>query len=104
MTTIVVLFNLKTDADSEAYEQWAIQSDLKTVRGLSAIDRFDVLRTNGILGQESAPPYQYIEILEVNDMSTFGTEVATETMRGIAAQFREFADSPMFITCQSIEA
>lgn len=104
MTTLVVLFNLKTDADRAAYEQWAINTDLKTVRTLQSVDRFDVLRSESLLGKDDAAPYEYIELIEVNDMATFGQEVGTEAMRAVAGEFREFADNPLFIRCQSIEA
>ena len=37
MTTIIVLFNLKSDASKSAYEAWAKETDLKTVRALNSI-------------------------------------------------------------------
>ena len=102
MKRIVVLFNLK-DANSAAeYEAWATSTDLPTVRALESVDSFTVHRATGLLGTDAAPPYQYIEIIDVNDMAVFGDEVSTETMRKVAGEFQSFADSPVFILTDSI--
>ena len=97
MPSLVVLFNLKDEASREAYEKWAQTTDVPTVKGLSSIDDFKVYRTTGMLGSEEKPPYQYCEVIEVNDMDEFGKEVATETMQKVAAEFQDFADGPMFL-------
>lgn len=102
MTAIVVLFNLKTDADVAKYERWAIDTDLPTAGGLPSVDQFEVLKTQGILMSDDKPPYQYIEILKINDMEQFGADVGTETMQQVASQFQSFADNPMFILCEHI--
>jgi len=69
MTTIIVLFNLKSGVSRSAYEAWAKETDLKTVRALNSIDRFDVFESMGLLGSDAKPPYEFIEVLEVNDIS-----------------------------------
>ncbi len=97
MSALVVLFNLKGNASKEAYEQWAQTTDVPTVKGLKSIDDFKVYRSMGMLGSEAKPPYEYCEIIEVNDMDVFGEEVATELMQKVASEFQEFADGPIFI-------
>lgn len=103
MPHIIVLFNLKPDAAPEAYENWARETDLPTVRKLSAVASFDGLRATSMLGSNDSPPYQYIEIIKVNDMAVFGEEVSTETMRKVAAEFRAFAQAPQFIVCETLD-
>lgn len=103
MTTIIVLFNLKSDADREAYEQWAKNTDLPTVRGLDSCDGFTVYKTTGLLGGGQAAPYQYVEKIEVNDMGRFGTEVKTDLMQAVAAEFQAFADQPVFMLSENLE-
>ena len=44
MATVLVLFNLKAGTDVAAYEKWAREKDLPTVRGLGSVNGFDVLR------------------------------------------------------------
>ena len=102
-TTLVVLFNLKKDVDAAIYEDWARNTDLKTVRTLNSVDRFEVYRASGLLMSEDPSPYAYVEIIDVNDMEVFGGEVSTETMQKVAAEFQGFADNPMFILTNSIE-
>ena len=103
MATIIVLFNLKSDASRPDYEAWAKETDLKTVRGLNSIDRFDVFQSMGLMGSDTKPPYEYIELLEVNDMDVFGEETGTDTMGKVAEQFQGFADNPLFIMTKNIE-
>lgn len=102
MTHIVVLFNLATDADVSKYEAWARTTDLPTVNGLKSVDKFDVFKASGVLGSDAPPPYQYVEIIAVNDMQKFGEEVSTDTMKKVAGEFRGFADAPVFMLTQSL--
>jgi len=101
MTKIVVLFNLKTDADVEAYENWAKSTDLPTVNGLSSVDNFEVLKVGGTF-DGSAAPYAYVETINVNDMEAFGAEVSTDTMKKVAGEFQAFADNPIFLITESL--
>ena len=103
MTTIIVLFNLKTGTDRSEYENWAKSVDLPTVRGLDYIDGFRVLRSTGMLGTEAAAPYEYIELIDISEWEQFGKEISTDVMQKIAGQFQQFADSPQFIMTGSIE-
>ena len=96
-TTIVVLFNLKPGVSPSDYEQWAKSTDLPTVRKLGSVSQFSVLRTTGLLGTDAPAPYQYVELLEVNDMEKLGADVSSETMQRVAAEFQQFADNPQFM-------
>lgn len=96
MNTLIVLFNLKNGADSSAYEAWAESTDLPVVRGLKSVDSFEVYRTQGLFGGGAAP-YQYVEVIEINDVGQFGTEVGTQTMSKVASEFQAFADKPVFM-------
>jgi REDY-like protein HapK len=95
-TTIIVLFNLKDAGSQAAYERWAREVDLPTAGGLPSVDQFEVLKATGLFGG-GTPPYQYIEIVRVNNMDQFGKDVSTEQMQKVAGQFQAFADQPLFI-------
>lgn len=101
MTTIIVLFNLREDADKDAYENWAKTTDIPTASKLPSVDKFEVLRTTGLLGGGNAP-YQYIEVLQVNDVEQLGNDAASEAMRKVADEFVTFADNPQFILTESL--
>ena len=96
-TKIVALFNLKPGISVADYENWARTKDIPTVNGLKSVDSFAVFRSAGLLGTDAPPPYQYIEIIDVNDMGVFGSEVSTETMQAIAGEFQAMAADLSFI-------
>jgi hypothetical protein len=103
-TTIIVLFNLKPDVDAASYEAWAKSTDLPIVNALGSVDRFQVFRSIGLLGSDAAPPFQYVEVLTVGDMAALGADIGSETMQRVAAEFRQFADNPLFIMTDEILA
>jgi len=94
-TRLVVLFNLRKDVDPDEYERWAREQDAVTVRALPSIDEFRVVRIDGAIGGEA--PYQYVELVQINDMDRFAEDVATEEMTRIAGEFQRWADGPTFI-------
>ena len=103
MARLIVLFNLKSGQDADAYERWAREVDLPTVRGFASVDSFEVSRSTGLLMGEGKPPFQYIEVLEVNDMDGFAVDVSTDAMKAIAAQFQEMTDNPIFILADPLD-
>mgnify|MGYP005849416157 CR=1 FL=1 len=101
---IIVLFNLKGNVSAEDYEKWARSVDMPSARSLKSIDGFNVFRCTGLLMSEDTPPYQYIEIIDVNDMEQFGADVSSEKMQEVAGQFGEIADAPLFVMTEKLEA
>lgn len=101
-TKIVVLFNLKPGVNASDYEAWARETDLPTVNGLQSVDRFEVFRSAGLLGSEAKPPYQYIEIIDVNAMAAFGEDVSTDAMQKVAGEFQAMADDLTFILTEKL--
>ena len=102
-TRIVVLLNLKPGKSASDYEAWARATDLPIVNALGSIDKFSVHAATGLLGSDARPPYDYIEMLDVADMEAFGSDVASETMQRVAAEFQAWAD-PVFIVTRDIAA
>ncbi len=99
---IIVLFNLKPGTDVAAYEEWARTRDLPNVRALTSIDGFQIYRATGLLGSDAAPPYRYVEIIDVADMGDFGKDVGNDAMQKVAAEFQAFADHPQFILTEQL--
>ncbi len=100
MATLIVLFNLREGQDPAAYEHWARDVDVPTVSGLESVNSFRVYRATGLLGSDSAPPYRYIEVIQVSNMQTLVEEIGTEEMQKVAATFQGMADNPTFIVCE----
>ena len=102
MAALVVLFNLKDSASQEAYEKWAKTTDVPAASSMSCVDSFKVFKLGTIMGTDNISPFQYCEVLEINDMTKLGEEVTSKTMQKVAAEFQEFADNPMFIISEQI--
>jgi hypothetical protein len=102
MTRIIVLFNLRPGTDPAAYEAWARSRDIPAVRALRSIAGFEVAATTGLLMSDAPPPYAYVEVIDVADMDAFGTDVASPQMQAIAAEFRAFADDPVFMLTRDV--
>jgi REDY-like protein HapK len=101
MPTLIVLFNLKNKETAAAdYEKWAQTTDVPTVKGLKSVADFKVYRMGNILGTETPAPYQYCEVIEINDMNGLFADIGTETMQRVAAEFQVFADNPMFMSAE----
>ena len=103
MTKIIVLFKLKEGASKDDYEKWARSTDLPMVRNLKSVDHFEVFRSRGLFGSDGAAPYDYIEIISVNNDSEFNQEVGSEMMGKVAEQFGTFAENPQFILTNSLD-
>ncbi len=91
---IIVLFNLKPDADQAAYEAWAKERDIPGVRSLPSIDNFDIYRVTGLLGSQDQPPFAYAEVMDVADMQGFWKDVATDASTQVAKEFRDWLSAP----------
>ena len=101
MAKIIVLFNLKPGVSVADYEAFARNTDLPVVNALPSVDRFEVLKAEGLLGAGNSP-YQYIEVIDVNSMEQLGADVSTETMQKVAATFRGMAENPLFIVTRNL--
>ena len=102
MASILVLFNLKPDADVATYEAWAKAEDIPLVRSLGSVTGFEVLKATMLLGSDAKPPYQYAEMIEVPDLDAFFKDVGTDAVQAGSKQFQAFADNPMFIVCDNL--
>lgn len=101
---IIVLFNLRPEVAVADYEEWAVKTDIPIVNDLRSVKSFTVHKMDSVLGSDTAPPYQYIEVVDVADEALFGTEVAAETMQRVAAEFQKLADNPIFIKTSQLGA
>jgi hypothetical protein len=97
VATIIVTFNLKKGVAPQDYERWARERDVPTVTALASVDSFRVQRATGLIGSDAAAPYHYLELIEVNSLETFMSEIGTKEMQGIAAEFAQYAEHPTFI-------
>jgi hypothetical protein len=101
MPRLFVLFTLTEGADRDEYEQWARVRDSPVVRGLPAVQRFDVHRISGTL--DGPAPYDYVEVVDVTDMDQFSRDIQDPEMQAVVTEFGAFADSPVFMVSEPLE-
>jgi hypothetical protein len=99
---IIVLFNLKPGVDAAEYEDWARSTDIPGVRALGSCSDFQVYRATGLFGSEEKPAYAYIETIDINGMDAFLSDVSSDAVQKVAAEFQRFADNPLFITTEAL--
>ena len=101
MAKIIVLFNLKPGVSVADYEAFARNTDLPIVNALPSVDRFEILKSEGLLGGGSSP-YAYVEVIDVNSLEQLGKDISTDTMQKVATTFQSMADNPLFIVASKL--
>lgn len=94
---IICLFNLKPGADADAYETWARGIDIPGVNALGSVRSFTVHRASGVFGSDAKPPYDYIEVIDIDAMDGFVADITNPEFQKVAAAFGAFTDNPCFI-------
>ncbi|MFT4769450.1 MAG: hypothetical protein ACI8RN_002595 [Glaciecola sp.] len=102
MTAIIVLFNLKESVTRADYEEWAMSTDLPVVRDLASVDDYQVFRSSGLLGSDDPAPFEYVEVISINDGDLFTQDIGSELMQKVAQQFQSFADAPQFLMTHAL--
>lgn len=92
MKRLIAVFNLKPQVLEPDYEAWAKRVDIPTVNALPSVGSFEVLKVTGQLGSEAAPPYRYVEVIDIKDEEGFARDVASAPMQKIAGEFRAMVD------------
>ena len=104
MTTLLVLFNLKSGVSDADYEAFAKTLDIPTVTSLKSVSDFKVYKSYGIFGSDATPPYRYFEIIHFSTVDELVGDIGAEPkMAEIPIKFAKMADSPLFILTKSIE-
>lgn len=99
---IIVLFNLKPGVDAAAYEAWARSTDIPGVRALKSVDDFQVYRATGLFGSHAKPPFAYFEVIDISGVEAFVSDVTSDAVQKVAAEFQQFADNPLFVTTETL--
>lgn len=101
MSTLIVLFNLNDKQDQEIYERWAKEQDTPAIKHLSSVQDKRVYRATGLIGSDAAPPYQYVEVIEVSDVDQLTKDLQQdEETQQLVQHFRSIAKDVVFITTE----
>lgn len=102
MPHLIVLFNLKAGQSLSDYEAWAQTNVLPSVNSLRSVDSCKVLRSTGLMGSANIAPYQYIQVIEINNDDGLTVDFEGPIMQKISEEFLEFADAPIFLMAESL--
>ena len=100
MTTLIVLFNLKDGQSAEEYERWAKTKDTPAIKQLLLIEDKRVYRVTGLMGANAASRYQYVEVIEVNDMTQLSKDTSTGELQQMIEYFRNITKDLLFIVTE----
>jgi hypothetical protein len=101
MTTMIVPIKLKDGADPAAYEKWAKERDIPTATSLPSVDSFVLYKVKSLI-DGAAAPYDYVELIEINDLERFPADASSEPMQAIAAELGEFLGDGAFLLSDRI--
>jgi len=96
--TLIVFFNLKTDVKEADYLKWAIDVDLATVNKLNSVSSIEVLKGMNMLGEQTASPWDFFEVIEISSEAAFLEDIQTDRMSKVIEQFQQFAKDVHFIS------
>ncbi|MGR5239012.1 hypothetical protein [Vibrio alfacsensis] len=99
---LIVFFNLKSTTDEPLYLKWAKESDLPTVNKLSSVSSFEVFKGISMFGQDQPSPWDYFEVIHIDSVDAFLSDIQTEEMQKIVEQFQSFTEDAHFIVTENI--
>jgi REDY-like protein HapK len=100
---IVFFMNrLKEGVDPKKYERWVREFDYAQTRKMKSVDRYRVSRVGrSIKGRR---PYDYVELVEINDPDLYEKELRGPVGRRIISQWRTFVRSSDAFYCDVVGA
>jgi REDY-like protein HapK len=104
METLIILFNLKEGINPADYENFARELKIPGHRALKTVSEHKVFRATALWGERKLPPYQYIEVIEMETVNEYVGDIKrTKGMTNIVNRFSEFTDDSIFILTNNIE-
>ena len=99
---LIVLFNLKKEANAVDYETFARTIDSPTIKKLNSNKSFIILKGLTLFGSNEPSPYQYIEIMEVTNFEDLAEDIKQQNVQDMLGKFMEFAEDPKLIVTQKV--
>lgn len=100
MTTLIVLFNLKEGQSAQEYEYWAKDKDTPAIKQLPSVEDKRVYRAMSLMGSNATSPYQYVEIIEVNDFNQLSNDTSSDRIQQLIQYFRQITKDLTFIVTE----
>jgi REDY-like protein HapK len=93
-TTSVFWFSkLKAGVDPAAYERWVQHTDYRLAQAIECVVHYRVHKLVGVVEGQGAPPYDYIEVLQVSDLESYRSAMQHDpALQQIIAEIGQFVE------------
>ena len=103
MAQIIIQYKLKPTVSAEEYENWTLNRDYPTMRGLKRVQRFVNYRVERNLLSDAKPSVNYIEFFEIPDLQGFiSDDMAGLTVQTIMGEFLQYVENPEFLVATEV--
>lgn len=100
--TLIVMLKLKEGVDPEEYERWARENDAPTARSLPSIEEWSLYRAQGLVGSDGAPPFDYVEVVQVNDTDQMAKDMSGPEIGRMSGELARYADAQFVLTERAV--
>ncbi|HEX6709503.1 MAG TPA: hypothetical protein VF068_04165 [Rubrobacter sp.] len=95
---MIVLVNLKEEVAPAEYERWLEERYVPAVLDLPSVDEWRGYRVSGLPESGGDPPYQYVVLVEINDLEQLGRDIDGERMQRFLEELGRYADVTQLLT------
>lgn len=101
MPQVLIMYNLKADADSREYERWSLAVDQPAVRTLPSVVDLTSFR---VVGKTSgAPSYQFVEIIQVTSLEAFQADLEAPYLRHVMDRWLDYVAEYEIVYLEEIQ-
>lgn len=100
--TLIVMLRLKEGVSPEDYERWARENDAPTAKSLPSIEEWVLYRAEGLVGSDGTPPFDYVEVVQVNDTQKMAQDMAGEAIQRMSAELAQYAEATFVIAQRAV--
>lgn len=102
MPRIFLMYRLNSGYTPEDHEAWIQETDYPVMRGQRSVKSFATYRTEANFFDRTRPAYDYIEVLDVDDLDAFRADLATPDLQRLLTSFQAFAQDPKIIVAEEL--
>lgn len=90
MHVVFFLNKLHSHVSPTEYEEWVRTVDYPTARSIPSIREYTVVRIEGLLENDGAAPYQYIERVLITDLDSYRNDLKNPELADFSKQWSSY--------------
>ena len=101
---VFFLNTLREGVDPAQYEDWIRRVDYPVARRQASIERYEVTRLEGMVSGEGAPPYQYLEVIDITDIDAYrGSMEGNQEFEQLLTDWSRFVGESIAVWGENID-